>query len=68
MIRRLFVLCLVLGTFTQLGAKAALAQTREDCLACHNDSTLTKEGPGKKQISLFVREHVLNGSTHAKLS
>jgi predicted CXXCH cytochrome family protein len=68
MIRRLLVLFLVLGTFTQLGAKAALAQTREDCLACHSDSTLTKEGPGKKQISLFVREHILNGSTHAKLA
>ena len=68
MIRRLLVLFLVLGTFTQLGAKAALAQTREDCLACHSDSTLTKDGPGKKTISLFVREQVLNGSTHAKLA
>ncbi len=68
MIRRLLVLSVLLGTFFQLGAKAALAQTREDCLACHSDSTLTKDGPGKTAISLFVKEHVLNGSTHAKLA
>ncbi|MBI2406791.1 MAG: cytochrome b/b6 domain-containing protein [Gemmatimonadetes bacterium] len=68
MIRRLFVLFLVLGTFTQLGAKAALAQTREDCLQCHNDKTLTKEGANKKTISLFVDEKVLNNSTHEKLA
>ncbi|MBW7933729.1 MAG: cytochrome b/b6 domain-containing protein [Gemmatimonadaceae bacterium] len=68
MIRRLFLLFLLLGTFTQLGAKAALAQTREDCLQCHNDKTLEKEGSNKKSISLFVDEKILNGSTHAKLN
>ena len=68
MIRRLLVLSVLLGTFFQLGARAALAQTREDCLACHSDSTLTKEGPGKKTISLYVNEKVLNGSTHQKLA
>ncbi|MDQ8154556.1 MAG: cytochrome c3 family protein [Gemmatimonadota bacterium] len=68
MIRRLMVLTVLLGTFFQLGAQAALAQTREDCLTCHSDSTLTKDGPNKKPISLFMDEKVLNGSTHAKLA
>ncbi|MBM3906708.1 MAG: cytochrome b/b6 domain-containing protein [Gemmatimonadetes bacterium] len=67
MIRRLLVLFL-LGTFTQLGAQAALAQTREDCLQCHNDKTLTKEGANKKTISLFVEEKILNASEHAKVN
>jgi len=68
MIRRLLLLFLVLGTFTQLGAKAALAQTREDCLQCHNDKGLTKDGPNKTNISLFVDEKILNGSEHQKLA
>lgn len=68
MTRRLLVLVSLLACFFQLGPRAALAQTREDCLACHSDSTLTKDGPNKKTISLYVRETVLNGSTHAKLS
>jgi cytochrome b subunit of formate dehydrogenase len=68
MIRRLLLLFVVLGTLTQLGAKAALAQTREDCLACHNDKDLSKEGPNKKTISLFVEEKILDGSTHAKVN
>ncbi len=68
MIRRLLVLSVLLGTFFQLGAQSARAQSREDCLACHSDSTLTKDGPGKKTISLWVKESMLNGSTHAKLS
>ena len=68
MIRRLFHLMFVFGTFTQLGATAALAQTREDCLQCHNDKTLTKDGANNKAISLFVDEKVLNASTHEKLA
>lgn len=66
--QRALVLALLFGGFFQLGAPAALAQTREDCLACHSDSTLTKEGVGKKQISLFADEKTLNKSTHAKLA
>src|SRR5450759_1786445 len=65
---RVLVSVLVLGGLFQLGAPSALAQTRADCLACHSDSTLTKEGPGKKPVSLFVTEAVLNKSTHAKLA
>jgi len=68
MIRRLLILSVVLGGFFQLGSQSALAQSRDDCLACHSDSTLTKDGPGKQKTSLYLNEKVLNGSTHAKLS
>jgi formate dehydrogenase gamma subunit len=42
------------------------AQTRADCLACHSDSSLSKERAGQ-QISLFVNESVLDRSPHKKL-
>lgn len=42
------------------------AQTVEDCLACHSDSTLTMEKNGKT-ISLFADHAVLKTSPHAKL-
>lgn len=63
---RVLVVAVLFAGLSQLGAPSALAQTREDCLACHSDSTLTKEGAGKKPISLFADEAVLNRSTHAK--
>ncbi len=68
MIRRVLVFVALLASFFQLGSRTALAQTRAVCLECHSDSSLTKDGPGKKQISLFMRESVLNTSVHAKLS
>ncbi len=43
------------------------AQTRADCLACHGDNSLTTERNGK-EVSLYVREEVLNNSPHKKLS
>ena len=66
--QRVVVSALFLGGLFQLSAPSALAQTRADCLTCHSDSTLTKEGPGKKTISLFTDEAILNKSTHAKLA
>ena len=66
--QRVVVFALFLGGLFQLSAPSALAQTRADCLTCHSDSTLTKEGPGKKTISLFTDEAILNKSTHAKLA
>ncbi|MEK6611991.1 MAG: cytochrome c3 family protein [Gemmatimonadota bacterium] len=62
------VVALLFAGLFHLGAPAALAQTREDCLTCHSDSTLTKEVAGRKPISLFADEAVLNKSTHAKLA
>jgi len=42
------------------------AQTVDDCLACHSDSTLTMEKNGKT-ISLFADHSILKISPHAKL-
>ena len=42
------------------------AQTREDCLTCHSDHSLTKDAGGKT-IPLFVDEAILNKSPHTKL-
>jgi cytochrome b subunit of formate dehydrogenase len=66
--QRVVVVALFLGGLSQLSAQSALAQTKADCLTCHSDSTLSKEGPGKKTISLHTDEAVLNKSTHAQLA
>jgi len=42
------------------------AQTNDDCLTCHSDSTLTMTKQGKT-ISLFVDTNVLAHSPHQKL-
>ncbi|MGB2869969.1 MAG: cytochrome b/b6 domain-containing protein [Bacteroidota bacterium] len=42
------------------------AQSRADCLACHGDAGLTTERNGK-EVSLHVKEEVLNKSPHKKL-
>jgi len=44
----------------------AQAQTREDCLTCHSDSSLAMEKKGK-QVPLFVNAAMLEKSTHRKL-
>jgi cytochrome b subunit of formate dehydrogenase len=41
-------------------------QTREECLACHSDQTLTMERGGKT-VSLYVDVNVLDHSPHKKL-
>ena len=43
-----------------------IAQTAEDCLACHSDKTLTTEKKGKT-VTLYVDRVVLQQSPHAKL-
>ncbi|HTY37836.1 MAG TPA: cytochrome b/b6 domain-containing protein [Bacteroidota bacterium] len=45
---------------------SANAQTKEECLACHSDSSLSMERKGK-QVSLFVDAGALNNSMHRKL-
>lgn len=42
------------------------SQTKEDCLACHSDNTLTTERNGKT-VSLFVDDQILAHSIHKKL-
>ncbi len=39
----------------------------EDCLACHNDATLTKDENGK-QVSLYVDEAAFKASIHSTFS
>ena len=46
--------------------RTAQAQSKADCLACHGDSSLTKEKDGK-QFSLYADESLLNSSPHKKL-
>jgi cytochrome b subunit of formate dehydrogenase len=43
------------------------AQSNSDCLACHGDESLSMEKNGK-QVSLFVKESVLQGSAHGKVN
>ncbi len=43
------------------------AQTKDECLACHSDNSLTMEKKGKT-ISLFVDEKHLDSSPHKKFS
>jgi cytochrome b subunit of formate dehydrogenase len=45
----------------------SFSQSNEDCLACHEDNTLTMEKKGK-EVSLFVELKVLQSSPHRKLS
>jgi cytochrome b subunit of formate dehydrogenase len=60
------VLLALIGGVLLFSSSHLYAQTRADCLACHSDSTLSKEKDGK-QISLFVKESVLDKSPHQKL-
>jgi cytochrome b subunit of formate dehydrogenase len=42
------------------------AQSREDCLACHSDKSLTMEKKGK-QVSIYVDAAVFEKSSHRKM-
>jgi len=57
----LFV-ALLLGTGAM--AKSAPKMSNEDCLACHNDSTLSKEENGR-QVSLHVDDAKFKASIHS---
>jgi cytochrome b subunit of formate dehydrogenase len=49
-----------------LTADAAQKPTNDDCLACHGDSTLTKQVQGRP-VSLFVSPDKFNSSTHGSM-
>jgi len=61
-----FIPVVVLGCLLLAPSVVIRAQSRSDCLACHSDSSLTKESGGK-QVSLFADESVLDHSPHRKL-
>ena len=62
-----FALCLALLAGTALAAKEPKNSLKKfsnaDCLACHNDSTLTKDVDGKP-VSLYVSEEKYKNSMH----
>jgi cytochrome b subunit of formate dehydrogenase len=61
----IFMLALVFAMQARAASKAKEPPkpANADCLACHSDSTLTKEAQGK-QVSLFVDESKFQNSLH----
>ncbi len=57
---------LVISFLVLITTNKLSAQTNDDCLTCHSDSTLTME-KNKKTVSLFVDAKVLANSPHKKL-
>ena len=57
---------LILSFLVLITTNKLSAQTNDDCLTCHSDSTLTME-KDKKTVSLFVDVKVLANSPHKKL-
>ncbi len=64
--RTLFFQSLILFLLLLASSSLLRSQTKEECLACHSDSTLSTERNGKT-VSLFVNDEVLSHSTHKKL-
>ncbi len=67
--RRLHLLfaALLLALTPAYAASHPKLPTNADCLACHNDNTLTKDGNGKP-VSLFVDEKKFAGSVHSSFT
>ena len=64
--RWIVALVLLLAATAWAAPKAGNKMSNEDCLACHNDSSLTTEKSGK-QISLHVDEAGFKASIHGVL-
>ena len=63
----LFSACLLLHASSALAARKAappVKPTNAECLACHGDSTMSKEVDGK-QVSLYVNEEHFKNSIHS---
>jgi len=60
------VLCFALLLITVAAAKTAPKMSNEDCLSCHNDSSLKKDENGK-QVSLHVDDAKFKASIHSAL-
>lgn len=63
--KTVFFLLTAFFSFIILQTSNISAQSREECLACHSDESLTMEKNGKT-ISLTVRESILRKSPHKK--
>lgn len=62
--RRRFVLYIIGACL--LFSSTLFAQSKENCLACHSDNSMTMERKGK-QVSIFVDDAILAKSPHKKL-
>jgi cytochrome b subunit of formate dehydrogenase len=51
-----------------LPARPAHALTNDECLECHRDQTLTKQGPDGKETSLYVGAAAFGVSVHRDLA
>jgi cytochrome b subunit of formate dehydrogenase len=60
---RVFALPLFIGLLLSSSAPAAQKPSNDECLACHGDSTLSKEVNGKK-VSLAVNPDAFKASIH----
>lgn len=68
-IRRIIVLAAtVLVVFlSPLATRYGEAQTSRECFSCHADAGLAKDGPGGKEISLYVDEKSYEASVHGRI-
>lgn len=60
------LLAIALTAAAVVGVESSPAQTADQCLACHNDRSLSME-KGGKSISLFVDDAAFKRSAHASL-
>lgn len=65
--KKIHLACFLVFLFSFLYFPPLAAQSIEDCLACHEDNTLTTERKGK-EVSLYVNVKVLQNSPHRKLT
>ncbi|MBL0176597.1 MAG: cytochrome b/b6 domain-containing protein [Ignavibacteria bacterium] len=66
-LRRVFPFSIAISLVLVLAAPVLRSQTKEDCLACHSDKSLTMDRNGKT-IPLHVKPEALDRSPHRKLS
>src|SRR5512132_2786003 len=62
----IFCLFWAVAAYAASNAAAAKGMTSAECLACHNDPSLTKDVNGK-QVSLYVKEAAFKVSMHGAM-
>ena len=63
-----FVAIFMAGFIFYLPLTTSAAVTKEDCLGCHSDKSLTPETERGKTLNLYVPADALKGSVHEDLS
>ena len=64
--KKLQLTSIIFSSILAITILSSYAQTKDDCLICHDDPEFTTEIEGK-EISLYVDEIKFNKSTHSKL-